>query len=183
MNNQRPNSFKPRFKKEAEHRINERIIASNVRIVGDNIESKVCSIHEALRIARDFGVDLVEIAPTAVPPVCKIVDYSKFLYDQKKNQPKQVRIEMKEIRYTPDTGEHDFNFKLKHAIEFLKKGDKVKAVVVFSGREVAFKDRGELMLLKLATELENYGKVEQLPKLEGKRMSMLINTKTPKKAH
>lgn len=171
-----------RFKKEEPYRVNEKIIAQQVRLVGENIESRVCSLQEALRIAQQQELDLVEISPTAQPPVCKIVNYSKFKYEQKKNQPKPVKTEVKEIRFGPNTGQHDFDFKLKHAINFLENGDKVKATVFFSGREIAYKDQGEIMLLKFATELEKYGKVEQLPKLEGKRMSLLINTKTPKKA-
>lgn len=180
----KPNTFNraPKFKKEEPYRINERITATTVRIVGTEIESKVCSIYEALKIAKEKELDLVEISPNAQPPVCKIIDYSKFKYEQKKNQPKQVKIEIKEIRFGPNTDQHDFDFKLKHAINFLEKGDKVKATVFFSGREISYKERGEIMLLKFATELEKYGKVEQLPKLEGKRMSILINTKTPKKA-
>ena len=179
----RPNTnFKPRFKKEEPYKINERIQAATVRIVGEGIESKVCNIHEALKIAKEKELDLVEISPNAQPPVCKIVEYSKFKYEQKRNQPKQVKIEVKEIRFGPNTAQHDFDFKLKHAINFLESGDKVKATVFFSGREIAYKEQGEIMLLKFATELEKYGKVEQLPKLEGKRMSLLMNTKTPKKA-
>lgn len=172
-----------RIKKEEPYRVNERITHTpNVRIVGEEVESKICTIQEALKIASDAGLDLVEISPKADPPVCKIIEYSKFKYEQKRNQPKQIKTEVKEIRFGPNTDQHDFDFKLKHAISFLEKGDKVKATVFFSGREIAYKDRGEIMLLKFATELEKFGKVEQLPKLEGKRMSLLINTKTPKKA-
>lgn len=178
FNNNRPN----RFKKEEPYKINELIRATTVRIVGENIESRVCTIQEALKIAQDAELDLVEISPNAQPPVCKIVEYSKFKYEMKRKQPKQIKIDVKELRFGPNTDDHDFQFKLKHAIGFLEKGDKVKATVFFSGREIAYKDRGEILLLKLATELEKFGKVEQLPKLEGKRMSMLINTKTPKKA-
>jgi translation initiation factor IF-3 len=175
--------FKPKFKKEEPYRINELITNTpQVRVVGDEVDSKVCSIHDALKMAREAGLDLVEISASANPPVCKIVEYSKFKYEQKRNQPKQVTIETKEIRFTPNTDDHDFNFKLKHAIGFLEKGDKVRAVVTFSGREITHKDRGEIMLLKLATELEKWGKVEQMPKLEGKKMSLVINTKTPKKS-
>jgi translation initiation factor IF-3 len=181
----KPNSnFKPkRFVKEEPYRINEKIVNTPmVRIVGDNIESRVCSIQEALKTAKDAELDLVEISPSAQPPVCKIIEYSKFKYEQKRKAPKPLKVDIKELRFTPTTDEHDFNFKLKHAIEFLKKGDKVKATVFFSGREITYKEQGEIMLLKLATQLEQFGKVEHLPKLEGKRMSMVINTKTPKKA-
>ena len=132
--------------------------------------------------ATDLELDLVEISPNAVPPVCKIIEYSKFKYEQKKNQIKPVKIEVKEIRFGPNTDQHDFDFKLKHAISFLEKGDKVKATVFFSGREIAYKERGEIMLLKFATELEKYGKVESLPKLEGKRMSLLIKSLKGKKS-
>lgn len=178
-----PNNRPNRFKKEEPYRVNERITNTpQVRIVGDNIESKVVSIQEAMKIAKDASLDLVEISPAAQPPVCKVIEYSKFKYEQKRKQPKQVKIEIKEIRFTPTTDQHDFDFKLKHAKGFLEKGDKVKATVFFSGREITYKEQGEIMLLKLATELEKYGKVEQMPKLEGKRMSILINTKTPKKA-
>lgn len=167
--------------KDEPYRINEKILATQVRIVGENIESHVCAIAEALRLAKTAELDLVEISPNAQPPVCKIVDYSKFKYEQKKNQVKPVKIEVKEIRFGPNTEQHDFDFKLKHAINFLEKGDKVRATVFFSGREIAYKERGEIMLLHFATELEKFGKVEQLPKLEGKRMSMLIKPLKSKK--
>ena len=175
--------FNKRFKKEEPYRVNERITNTpNVRVVGENVESKVCTIQEAMKIATDLELDLVEISPNAVPPVCKIIEYSKFKYEQKKNQIKPVKIEVKEIRFGPNTDQHDFDFKLKHAISFLEKGDKVKATVFFSGREIAYKERGEIMLLKFATELEKYGKVESLPKLEGKRMSLLIKSLKGKKS-
>lgn len=176
------NNFKKpnRFKKEEPYKINHLITASSVRVVTDS-GAEVMSIHDAIKKAKELELDLVEISPNANPPVCKICNYEKFKYDAKRNAPKPVKIEIKEIRFGPNTDQHDFDFKLKHAINFLERGDKVKATVFFSGREIAYKDRGEIMLLKFATELENYGKVEQLPKLEGKRMSILINTKFKKK--
>jgi len=138
-----------------------------------------------LQLAQEQGLDLVEISPKADPPVCKVIDYSKFKYEQKKKQ-KEIKAKtqktvMKEIRFGPNTDEHDFNFKLKHAINFLKEGAKVKAYVHFVGRTIIFKERGEILLLKFAQQLEDYGKVEQLPKLEGKRMSIFITPKSVKK--
>jgi translation initiation factor IF-3 len=168
---------------KGQHRINEQIRAKEVRIVGDNIEPTVVSSHEALRIAEENEADLVEISPNAVPPVCRIIDYSKFLYQLKKKQKelkaKQVKVEVKEIRFGPQTDDHDYNFKLKHAIEFLKDGDKVKAYVFFKGRSILFKEQGEVLLLRFANDLEEYGKVDQMPVLEGKRMTIFIS---PKKA-
>ena len=168
---------------KGQHRINEQIRAKEVRIVGDNIEPTVVSIPEALRIAEENEADLVEISPNAVPPVCRIIDYSKFLYQLKKKQKelkaKQVKVEVKEIRFGPQTDDHDYNFKLKHAIEFLKDGDKVKAYVFFKGRSILFKEQGEVLLLRFANDLEEYGKVDQMPILEGKRMTIFIS---PKKA-
>jgi translation initiation factor IF-3 len=166
---------------KGQHRINEQIRAKEVRIVGDNIEPTVVSIHEALRIAEENEADLVEISPNAVPPVCKIIDYSKFLYQLKKKQKelkaKQVKVEVKEIRFGPQTDDHDYNFKLKHAIGFLQDGDKVKAYVFFKGRSILFKEQGEVLLLRFAQDLEEYGKVESMPTLEGKRMTMFIAPK------
>lgn len=176
-------NFKKPFravKKEEPYKVNHYITAHTVRVVSDD-GAEVLPIQDAIRKAKDLDLDLVEISPNAVPPVCKICNYEKFKYDLKRNAPKQVKVDIKEIRFGPNTDQHDFDFKLKHAINFLEKGDKVKATVFFSGREIAYKDRGEIMLLKFATELENYGKVEQMPKLEGKRMSILINTKSKKK--
>ena len=168
---------------KGQHRINEQIRAKEVRIVGDNIEPTVVSIHEARRLAEENEADLVEISPNAVPPVCRIIDYSKFLYQLKKKQKelkaKQVKVEVKEIRFGPQTDDHDYNFKLKHAIEFLKDGDKVKAYVFFKGRSILFKEQGEVLLLRFANDLEEYGKVDQMPVLEGKRMTIFIS---PKKA-
>ena len=173
---------------KGQHRINEQIRAKEVRIVGDNIEPTVVSIQEALRLAEENEADLVEISPNAVPPVCKIIDYSKFLYQLKKKQKelkaKQVKVEVKEIRFGPQTDDHDYNFKLKHAMEFLKDGDKVKAYVFFKGRSILFKEQGEVLLLRFANDLEEYGKVDQMPVLEGKRMTIFLSPKkagTPKK--
>ncbi|MEW6470525.1 MAG: translation initiation factor IF-3 [Bacteroidota bacterium] len=163
------------------HAINEKIKARTVRVVGEGIEQGVFPIEKALQIARDAGVDLVEIAPTADPPVCKVIDYKKFLYDQKKKQKeikaKSQKVVVKEIRFGPQTDEHDFNFKKNHAIKFLKEGAKVKAFVFFKGRSIVFKEQGELLLLRFANELEEYAKAEQLPLLEGKKMIMIMAPK------
>jgi translation initiation factor IF-3 len=151
-------------------------------VVGENVEPGVYSISEALKFAEDQGLDLIEISPNAEPPVCKISDYQKFLYQQKKKQKelkaKTVKVVVKEIRFGPNTDEHDYNFKLKHAEKFLTEGSKVKAYVFFKGRSILFKDKGEILLLRFAQDLEELGKVEQLPRLEGKRMTMFL---TPKK--
>ena len=164
------------------YRINEQIRSREVRLVGDDVESTVMPTHKAIQLAEQKGVDLVEISPNAQPPVCRLIDYSKFLYQQKKRQKelkaKQVKIEVKEIRFGPQTDEHDYNFKLKHAKDFLTEGDKVKAYVFFRGRSILFKEQGEVLLLRFANDLEEYGKVEQMPVLEGKRMIIFI---TPKK--
>jgi len=160
------------------------IRARNVRIVGDDVEPGVFSIAEALKIAQDKELDLVEISPNADPPVCKIIDYNKFLYQQKKKQKeikaKAVKVVVKEIRFGPNTDEHDYNFKLKHAEKFLGEGAKVKAFVFFKGCSILFKDKGEILLLKFAQDLEEIGKVEQMPRLEGKRMTMFIAPKKKK---
>lgn len=173
--------FKGQQKKEDAHRINERITAPQVRVVGEGIESGVYPIQKALQIAEEAGLDLVEIAPQAEPPVCKVIDYKKFLYEQKKKakeiKAKAAKVIVKEIRFGPHTDEHDFNFKKNHAVKFLQDGCKVKAFVFFRGREIAFKEQGEILLLKFANELEEYGKAEQLPLLEGKRMIMIIAPK------
>jgi translation initiation factor IF-3 len=163
-------------------RVNKQIRAQAVRLVGENVESQgVVSLDEALKLADEMELDLVEISPNAVPPVCKIIDFQKFLYQQKKKQKeikaKSTKIIVKEIRFGPNTDEHDFNFKLKHAIKFLEDGAKVKAYVFFKGRSILFKEQGEVILLKLAQELEDLGKVEQMPRLEGKRMIMFISPK------
>ena len=168
---------------KSQYRVNEQIRANEMRIVGDDIESMVLPTFKALRMAEEKGVDLVEISPTAVPPVCRLIEYSKFLYQLKKRQKeqkaKQVKIDVKEIRFGPQTDEHDYNFKLKHAINFLQDGDKVKAYVFFKGRSILFKEQGEILLLRFAKDLEEYGKLEMMPILEGKRMTIML---APKKA-
>ena len=167
-----------------QYRVNGQIRAREVRIVGDDVESVVMPTSKALQMAEQKGLDLVEISPNAQPPVCRMIDYSKFLYQQKKRQKelkaKQVKVEVKEIRFGPQTDEHDYNFKLKHAKEFLSDGDKVKAYVFFRGRSFLFKEQGEVLLLRFANDLEEYGKVEQMPVLEGKRMIIFI---APKKSN
>ena len=170
-------------KKKLQYRINRQIRVPEVRIVGDDIESQVIATRQALQLAEQKGLDLVEISPNAQPPVCRIIDYSKFLYQQKKHQKelkaKQVKIEVKEIRFGPQTDEHDYKFKLKHAQEFLNAGNKVRAYVFFRGRSILFKEQGEVLLLRFANDLEELAKVEQLPRLEGKKMFLYL---TPKKA-
>ena len=152
-----------------------------MRVVGDNVETAVMLTHKALALANEMELDLVEISPKADPPVCKIIDYKKFLYAQKKKQKeikaKQAKVVVKEIRFGPNTDDHDFQFKLKHARKFLEDGAKVKAYVFFRGRTIVFKERGEILLLRFATELEDIGSVEQMPKLEGKRMTIMFNPK------
>lgn len=159
--------------------INENIRAREVRLVGDNVEQGIYSIDKALKIAEDLELDLIEISPTAVPPVCRILDYQKFLYQQRKRQKEQkqkaAKVVVKEIRFGPQTDDHDYNFKLKHAISFLKEGSKVKAYVFFRGRSILFKEQGEVLLLRFANDLEEYGKVEMMPVLEGKRMTIMIS--------
>lgn len=161
--------------------INDQIRAREVRLVGDNVEIGVYSIAEALKIADEQGLDLIEISPNAEPPVCKILDYQKFLYQQKKRlkeqKAKSTKVVVKEIRFGPQTDDHDYNFKLKHALGFLKEGAKVKAYVFFKGRSILFKEQGEVLLLRFANDLEEYGKVEQMPVLEGKRMILMISPK------
>ena len=174
--------YNPRDSRDL-HRINERIRVPEVRVVGDNVEQGVYPTREALQMARDLDMDLVEISPTAKPPVCRITDYQKFLYQQKKKQKEQrartVKVVVKEIRFGPQTDDHDYNFKLKHAKGFLEEGFKVKAYVFFRGRSILFKDQGEVLLLRFASDLADYAKVEQLPQLEGKRMIIML---APKKA-
>ena len=164
-----------------QYRVNEQIHVREVRIVGDGIESTVMPTFKAIQLAEQKGVDLVEISPNAQPPVCRLIDYSKFIYQQKKHQKemkaKQVKVDVKEIRFGPQTDDHDYNFKLKHAQGFLSEGDKVKAYVFFKGRSILFKEQGEVLLLRFAADLEEYGKVEQMPQLEGKRMIMFIAPK------
>lgn len=164
------------------YRVNGQIHAREVRVVSDG-GSEVMPTRQALDLARQQGVDLVEISPNAQPPVCRIIDYSKFLYQQKKRQKemkqKQVKVEVKEIRFGPQTDDHDYQFKLKHAKEFLEEGNKVRAYVFFRGRSILFKEQGEVLLLRFANDLEEFAKVEQLPRLEGKKMFLFL---APKKA-
>ena len=152
--------------------------------MGDNVETGIYPVRKARDIARELGLDLVEISPKAKPPVCKIIEYKKFLYEQKKREKalksKATKVVIKEIRFGPNTDEHDFEFKKKHAIKFLDSGAKLKAYVFFKGRSIVFKDQGQILLLRLAQELEEYGTVEQMPKLEGKRMIMFIAPKKKK---
>ena len=153
-------------------------------MVGEGVEPKICSIDDAMKIANSLGLDLVEISPNVDPPVCKVIDYKKFIYDQKKKQKaiksKAQKVVIKELRFGPNTGEHDFDFKLKHAKSFLEDGAKVKAFVFFRGRSIVFKDQGQILLLKLAQALEDIGVVENMPKLEGKKMIMIIAPKKKK---
>lgn len=176
----RPN--RGRVEKEMPNRINENIRGvAEVRLVGDNVEQGIYSLRDAMRIADEQELDLVEISPTATPPVCRILDYQKFLYQKKRKEKEQkansAKIVIKEIRFGPQTDEHDYNFKLKHAQEFLKDGNKVKAYVFFRGRSILFKEQGELLLARFANDLAEYGKVEAMPKLEGKRMIVNISPK------
>lgn len=158
--------------------INDAIRAREVRLVGDNVEQGIYPITKALKIAEELELDLIEISPTAEPPVCRVLDYQKFLYQQKKKQKEQKakasKVVVKEIRFGPQTDDHDYNFKLKHAIGFLKEGSKVKAYVFFRGRSILFKEQGEVLLLRFANDLEEYGKVEMMPVLEGKRMTIML---------
>src|SRR6476620_11170592 len=176
--------FVPR--KEAEHRINHHIRVPQVRLVGDNVTVGVYPTQEAMKMAQDQQLDLVEISPQADPPVCKIIDYNKFLYDKKKKE-KEMKAkskvsEVKEIRFTPNTDDHDFDFKAKHAEGFLKDGNKVKAYVQFKGRAIQFQDRGQLLLLKFAERLGEVGVLESMPKLEGRRMLAMIAPRGKKKS-
>jgi len=180
-------NFNPRFRKEQqqEHRTNHMIRVPQVRLVGDNVEVGVVSTQEALKMAQEQALDLVEISPNADPPVCKIIDYNKFLYEKKRKEKemkaKSKASEVKEIRFTPNTDDHDFDFKAKHAEKFLKEGDKVKAYVQFKGRAIQFKERGELLLLKFAERLNDIGVLEGMPKMEGKRMLAIWAPKSQKK--
>ena len=183
----RPAGSRPPFqgprmpRKEEPYAINDRIRAREVRVVGDNVENGVYPIQQALKMADELELDLVEISPTAQPPVCKILDYSKFLYQQKKRlkeqKAKATKVVVKEIRFGPQTDDHDYNFKLNHAQSFLQEGSKVKAYVFFKGRSILFKEQGEVLLLRFANDLEELGKVEQMPVLEGKRMIIMISPK------
>lgn len=177
-------------KAKFEYRINQEIRSREVRLIGDNVEQGVYTVQEAQRIANDLELDLVEISPNVNPPVCRVVDYQKFIYQQKKHQKEQkakaVKVVVKEIRFGPQTDDHDYNFKLKHAKSFLGEGAKVKAYVFFRGRSIVFKEQGEVLLLRFANDLEDYAKVESMPLLEGKRMTIMLAPKKgaqPKKAN
>lgn len=175
----------PFKKKEAEHKINHFITANEVRLSGENIEPGIYPLTKAMEMAEEEGLDLVEISPKAIPPVCRIIDYSKFLFEKKKKE-KEIKAKakqtiIKDIRFGPNTDDHDFQFKLKHAVSFLESGEKVRAFVHFKGRSIVYKDRGEILLLKFAQALEDVGKVELLPKLEGKRMFLTLGPKSGKK--
>jgi len=167
--------------KDEPYRINNFIRSDKVRLVGDNITPGIYSLQEAIKLAEEAGLDLVEISPNADPPVCKILDYSKFKYEQKKKQKeikaKAVKVVVKEIRFGPNTDDHDFEFKLKHAINFLKEGAKVKACVYFVGRSIVYKERGEQLLLRFAQALIEHGKVEQMPTMDGKKMFLTVSPK------
>ena len=174
-----------RPEKENPHRINNEITAPTVRVVGDNVEPNlVLPIRDAIKLADEMELDLIEISPKAGPPVCRIADYQKFLYQQKRKakeiKAKQAKVVIKEIRFGPQTDEHDYNFKLKHATNFLKEGAKVKAYVFFRGRSIVFKEQGEILLLRFATDLEEVAKVEVMPTLEGKKMNMILAPKGKK---
>ncbi|HUH51921.1 MAG TPA: translation initiation factor IF-3 [Flavobacterium sp.] len=174
--------YNRRVEKKDPHRINEHIVRTpEVRLVGENVEMGVHKINDALRRAEELELDLVEISPNAEPPVCKIMDYKKFLYEQKKREKelkaKSSQITVKEIRFGPQTDEHDYEFKKKNAEKFLKDGSKLKAFVFFKGRSIIYKDQGQILLLRLAQDLEEFGKVEAMPVLEGKRMTMYIAPK------
>ena len=180
-------AFNPRFRKEQqqEHRTNHMIRVPEVRLVGENIEPGIYPFVDAFKMAQDQQLDLVEISPGANPPVCKIIDYNKFLYDEKKKKKemkaKSKTSEVKEVRFTPNTDDHDFEFKCKHAEKFLLDGNKVKAHVQFKGRAIMFKERGELLLLKFADRLKDVGALEGMPKMEGKRMLVMFAPKSQKK--
>ena len=174
-----------RPQQENPHRIKEEITEPTVRVVGENVEPNlVLSIREAIRLADEMELDLIEISPKADPPVCRIADYQKFLYQQKKKakeiKAKQVKVVIKEIRFGPQTDDHDYNFKLKHAENFLKEGAKVKAYVFFRGRSIVFKEQGEILLLRFANDLEEFARVELMPKLDGKKMNMILAPKGKK---
>ena len=174
-----------RPQQENPNRINDEITAPVVRVVGENVEPNlVLSIKEAIKLADEMELDLIEISPKADPPVCRIADYQKFLYQQKKKakeiKAKQVKVVVKEIRFGPQTDDHDYNFKLKHAENFLKEGAKVKAYVFFRGRSIVFKEQGEILLLRFANDLEELARVELMPKLDGKKMNMILAPKSKK---
>jgi translation initiation factor IF-3 len=175
--------FRPRLPQN-EHRLNNEITAQEVRVIGEDIEPGIYPIAEAIKMAIAKEADLVEISPTAVPPVCRIIDYKKFLYEKKKKDKEQKAkakaTEVKEIRFTPNTDDHDFDFKAKHAIKFLQDGDKVKCYVQFKGRAIMFQERGELLLLKFAERMAEYGALESMPKMEGRRMLAMFSPKKKK---
>jgi len=176
----RPGQRPPRGQgKQNPHATNEQIRAKEARLVGDNVEQGIYPIEKALRIAREQELDLIEISPNAEPPVCRVLDYQKYLYQQKKRlkeqKAKAAKVVVKEIRFGPQTDDHDYNFKLKHAVGFLKEGSKVKAYVFFRGRSILFKEQGEVLLLRFANDLEEYAKVEMMPVLEGKRMTIMLS--------
>ncbi|MFA6260634.1 MAG: translation initiation factor IF-3 [Bacteroidia bacterium] len=179
----RPRSpyYRGRRSLEPEHKLNHLIQADEIRLVGENIEPGVFKLRDAIRMAQEQELDLIEISPNAVPPVCRIADYKKFLYEQKKKKKEQkantVKQEVKEIRFGPNTDEHDFEFKVKHAERFLSEGNKVRAFVFFKGRAIVYKERGEVLLLQFAQKLAEFGKVEQLPRLEGKKMFLMMAPK------
>lgn len=170
-------------KQKFQYRTNQEIRSREVRLVGDNVEQGVYTIQEAQRIANQQELDLVEISPNATPPVCRVVDYQKFIYQQKKHEKEQkakaVKVVIKEIRFGPQTDDHDYNFKLRHAKGFLSEGAKVKAYVFFRGRSIVFKEQGEVLLLRFANDLEDYCKVDSMPVLEGKRMTIMLSPKKP----
>ena len=180
-----PRGNRAPFKREPEHNINERIRHAEIRLVGENITPGIYTVKQAIDMAIEQGLDLVEISPQATPPVCRIIDYNKFLYEKKRKE-KEIKahakkVEVKEIRFTPNTDEHDVEFKAKHAESFLKEGNKVRAFVTFKGRAIVFKERGELLLLQFADRLKDVAIVELLPTLEGKRMFMTLAPKGKKK--
>ena len=184
-NNKPQQGARGRVEKENPNRINNEIIAPMVRLVGENVEPNlVVPIRQALAMADEMELDLIEISPKADPPVCRIADYQKFLYQQKRKakeiKAKQVKVVVKEIRFGPQTDDHDYNFKLKHAENFIKEGAKVKASVFFRGRSIVFKEQGEILLLRFATDLEEIAKVEMMPKLDGKKMNMMLAPKGKK---
>ena len=183
-NNKPRNPMGPRPKKESQHRINEHITAQTVRVVGEQFEPKIVSLREALAIADQYELDLVEISPNTTPPVCKVMDYQKYLYEQKRKakeiKANSAKTVVKEIRMGPQTDDHDFNFKCNHAIKFLQDGYKVKLQVYFRGRSIVYKDQGELLLLRFAERLADYGKPDQMPTLMGRNMTMIISPKSKK---
>ena len=184
-NNKPQQGARGRVEKENPNRINNEITAPMVRLVGENVEPNlVVPIRQALAMADEMELDLIEISPKADPPVCRIADYQKFLYQQKRMakeiKAKQVKVVVKEIRFGPQTDDHDYNFKLKHAENFIKEGAKVKASVFFRGRSIVFKEQGEILLLRFATDLEEIAKVEMMPKLDGKKMNMMLAPKGKK---